>query len=197
MCDQDLKGRGFLEQNTNKHVHTHQPLCWVHHVHFLGYTWVDDPLEIVALTHHLHTFCFPCSSCLSPIKVPTQTFTWKSLRTKGEPCADVHYFMHYWTVLFQHVGHFCVPRPHFWSHVLACSAIFTSFLLLCKHLSETFMYSMWSGQVRGKLSPLDVRARACACARVYAWICLLPYVSMWHTFALQVTTQQQARSQRV
>lgn len=75
-----------------------------------------------------------------------------------------------------------VPRP------------FCFFVNVCR---KTFnvQYVVWPSKGRpSKLSPLGVRA--CACARVYAWICLFLYVCMWHTFALQVATQQQARSQR-
>ena len=95
MCNQDLKGWGFLEQNTNQHVHTHQPLCWVHHVHFLGYTWVDDPLEIVALTHHLHTFCFRVVPVLVSSKFPPSFHLNKSKKERGTTCgrASFHALM--------------------------------------------------------------------------------------------------------
>lgn len=63
--------------------HTHQPLCWVHHVHFLGYTWVDDPLEIVALTHHLHTFCFRVVLVLVSSKFPPNFHLKKSKNERG------------------------------------------------------------------------------------------------------------------
>lgn len=141
---------------------TRQPPCWIHHVHFLGYTWVDDPLDITARTPHLHNFgnifLFQCSPCLSLIEVPTQTLTWKRLRTKGVPRVKVRCFMHYGTVLFQNVSSraflyssssFSVSSSclllHFFC-VLFLKIFFASFF---KCLLKTFMYSLWSGQVKG------------------------------------------------
>ena len=71
MCDQDLhlKDQRFIQQNTNQHVHTHQ----VHRVHFLGYSSVDNPLDIIALTPHFHTLV--TSFCSGPVPVLVKVLT--------------------------------------------------------------------------------------------------------------------------
>lgn len=166
---------------------------------FLGYTWVKNPLDSIALTPNSHTcliffffFFFWFDSANSLLRLLLEK-VYEQKENHVRKC-----FSHCGAVPFELLNLFVFPRLIFSLTLLPGPPLLRPlFSLLCKCLSETFMYILWSGQVRGiafKLSPLGVRACAWAWVRMN-FACLL-YVCMWHTFALQVTTQQQARSQR-
>lgn len=67
------------------------------------------------------------------------------------------------------------------------------FLLLCKCLSKTFMYSMWSGQVRGRRQAQPLR---CACACMCASVCMyLPVTVCLYVTHLCLTGNHTAAGQ--
>lgn len=73
-----------------------------------------------------YVFLFQCSPCLHLIKVPTQTYLKQSQNKRGTVCEGA--LCHAPTELscfnMSTVWPFCIPRPRFQSHVLACSSTF-------------------------------------------------------------------------
>lgn len=145
MCDQalHLKDQGHLEQKY-KHAHTCQPPRWAHHVHFSWATpewttlYILQPWRLI-FTRWVPFFCvivvpvFTSSTFLSKL-------TWNSLKT-GKPCAKCFCTEELSCFSMSRVWPFCIPHPCLQSHV--------PFLVLVASLLKTFMYSMWSGQVKG------------------------------------------------
>lgn len=135
----------------------------VHRVHFLGYTWMDDPLDILGLTPHLHTFVAFFSFGVFVLSQFLPNLTWKSLRTKGGTLcegASCHALRNCPVFIFLVlVSLMSLPVPP----LLCPFHIFVNCLL------KMFMYSMCSGQVWGNCIAQPFR---CACVRVSAWICL-------------------------
>lgn len=184
--DLHLKDQGFIKQNINQHVHTHQ----VHHVHFLGYSWVDNPLDIIAMTAHFHTLVTSFCSGGVPVLVSSKflpklfvRFTWKSLRTKGEPCAKVHCLMHCGTVSTCQQSGLFVVRVLIFNHILACFSTFVSFSLLCKCLSKNIyvQYVVWPSKGSRQAQPFRC---ACVCMCVWVLACMnmpVVYVCMYVT----------------
>lgn len=95
---------------------------------FLGYTWVKNPLDSIALTPNSHTclifFFFSFFFLVWFSKFPAQTLTWKSLWAKGEPCAKM--LLALWSCAVWTVEPFCISSSHFQSDTLAWSSTFAS-----------------------------------------------------------------------
>ena len=111
---------------------------------FTGIHLSEQPFRYYLPHSSSLSFSFPCP-CLSLIKVPAQTLTWIGLRTKGDPCANVHPFLHYVTVLFPHVS----SRTHFYSSFSVPPLLCPFFFFAFDNISVQFCGLAKS---RGKLS---------------------------------------------
>lgn len=165
MCDQELhlKHQGFLDKP-------------VHHVHFLGCTWMDNPLDILA------QMAFSCFGCIFFQCRPCLTFSKKQLRKtndeQGSTCdhiSRVHFNMSTDCLLSS-------------SCLFSWSCLFLHFLFV-----RLVQHVLWPS--KAQLVAAQPFSCACACVSVCMYL-VCCWMFVWHTSALQVTTQQQSRSQR-
>lgn len=154
------QGSKIYKTNMFTHIKSRSALCGVHPVHFLGYTWVDNPLDVIALTRHTR-FYVGALPVLGSWKFPFKLLLEKVRERKGNDtcrciisCTMELSGSHVSSLVFR------ILCPQFQSRILACSPTCLSFLLRC-----TFMYSMWSSQVRGSRRAPPSRC-ACMCVSV-------------------------------